>query len=387
MHIKIDKIIISILIFIIIIFAFLIVTKKISLKEVEEKDNLIKDNEIKNSIFGTYYEKSRRLVSNMTIKEKIGQLFLVRYNKEDTEYLSNFYPGGYILFAKDLDKNSKEEMIEELKNVQNQNKYKLILGVDEEGGFVTRVSRFKIYREEKFNSPKYYYEKGGYDLLEQEEKEKATLLKELGFNLNLAPVADISTNEDDFIYSRAFGEDKEKTSEFVKNMVTYANNNKINSCLKHFPGYGNNKDTHTDVVYDNRSYNEISNNDYEPFKAGIKAHVPSILVSHNVVESIDKNYPASLSKNIHKELRNKLKFSGIIMTDDLSMGAVNSFNKDKSSATLAINAGNDIIITSDFITMRDEILKAYEEGRIKEKTINKAVLRVIAWKYYSGILK
>ena len=88
-----------------------------------------------------------------------------------------------------------------------------------------------------------------------------------------------------------------------------------------------------------------------------------------------------------KELRNKLKFSGIIMTDDLSMGAVNSFNKDKSSATLAINAGNDIIITSDFITMRDEILKAYEEGKIKEKTINKAVLRVIAWKYYSGILK
>lgn len=387
MHIKIDKIIISILIFIIIIFAFLIVTKKISLKEVEEKDNLIKDDEIKDSLFGTYYEKSRRLVSNMTIKEKIGQLFLVRYNKEDTEYLSNFYPGGYILFAKDLDKNSKEEMIEELKNVQNQNKYKLILGVDEEGGFVTRVSRYKIYREEKFNSPKYYYEQGGYGLLEQEEKEKATLLKELGFNLNLAPVADISTNENDFIYTRAFGKDKEETSKFIKNMVTYANNNKINSCLKHFPGYGNNNDTHTDVVYDNRSYEEIANNDYEPFKAGIKAKVPSILVSHNIVESIDNKYPASLSKNIHKELRDKLKFTGIIMTDDLSMGAVASFNKDKSSATLAINAGNDIIITSDFITMRDELLKSYEEGKIKEKTIDKAVLRVIAWKYYSGILK
>lgn len=387
MHIKIDKIIISILIFIIIIFAFLIVTKKISLKEVEEKDNLIKDEEIKDSLFGTYYEKSRRLVSNMTIKEKIGQLFLVRYNKEDTEYLSNFYPGGYILFAKDLDKNSKEEMIEELKNVQNQNKYKLILGVDEEGGFVTRVSRYKIYREEKFNSPKYYYEQGGYDLLEQEENEKATLLKELGFNLNLAPVADISTNENDFIYTRAFGKDKEETSKFIKNMVTYANDNKINSCLKHFPGYGNNNDTHTDVVYDNRSYEEIANNDYEPFKAGIKAKVPSILVSHNIVESIDNKYPASLSKNIHKELRDKLKFTGIIMTDDLSMGAVASFNKDKSSATLAINAGNDIIITSDFITMRDELLKSYEEGKIKEKTIDKAVLRVIAWKYYSGILK
>lgn len=396
MHIKIDKIIISILILIIIIFSYFAVTNKISQNKVEKKEvikeekveeNLIEDEDIKNSIFGKYYEKARHLVTNMTLDEKIGQLFLVIYEKEETENYSNYYPGGYMLYAKDLDKDSKEEMIEELKNLQNQNKYKLILGVDEEGGYVTRVSRYKIYRDEKFYSPKYYYEQGGYDLLEQIENEKASLLKELGFNLNLAPVADLSSNEDDFIYSRSFSGDKEKTSEFIKNMVTYANNNKINSCLKHFPGYGNNKDSHKKIVFDERSYEEISNNDYVPFIAGIEAKVPCILVSHNLVTSIDEDFPASLSEKVHKELREKLNFTGIIMTDELSMGALDIFKKDRLAATLALNAGNDIIVTSDFLNMREELLNSYKSGIIKEETINKAVLRVIAWKYYSGILK
>ena len=206
----------------------------------------------KNDIFYKYYSKADKILDKMSIEEKIGQLFLVRYNKNDTTYLSNFYPGGYILFAKDFENHTKESIKEELDALQKMNKYKLIIGVDEEGGFVTRVSRYKNFREEKFLSPKFYYEKGGYELLKETEKEKATLLKSIGINLNLAPVADISTDENDFIYNRSFGYDEIKTSEFIKNMVTYANENEINSCLKHFPGYGNNKDTHTGIAIDNR---------------------------------------------------------------------------------------------------------------------------------------
>lgn len=360
--------------------------KNDEIENIVKKDNLIENNDVKNSIFKKYYNKARYLVSKMTIEEKVGQLFLVRYNKDDVSYLSNFYPGGYILFAKDFQNNNKEEMIEELKNDQKLNKYPLILGVDEEGGYVTRVSRFKAYRSDEFLSPKDYYKNGGYDLLEDSEREKAKLLKSLGINLNLAPVADISTNSEDFIYNRAFGEDSAKTSEFVANMVKYANNNnKINSCLKHFPGYGNNTDTHNGIAIDNRSYDEISNNDYKPFVAGIKEKVPCILVSHNIVKSIDEDYPASLSKNIHLELRNKLNFTGIIITDDLSMGAVKSYVDNNSSTTLALNAGNDMIITSDFVTMKNEVLKALKENRIKKATINEAATRVIAWKYYSGL--
>lgn len=352
--------------------------KKIISSKKEEK-------EIKKSIFGKYSFKASSLVKNMSLEEKIGQLFLVRYNINDIDYLSNYYPGGYILFAKDFENHTKESMKEELKNVQTINKYPLIIGVDEEGGIVTRVSRFSAFRTEKFKAPRDYYKEGGYSLLEQMEKEKAQMLKELGINLNLAPVADISTNPADFIYERSFGADKDMTAQYIKNMVIYANNNKINSCLKHFPGYGNNIDTHTTVAIDNRTYESISINDFLPFKAGIEENVPTILVSHNIINSIDSDYPASLSKKVINELRNNLKFTGIIMTDDLAMDAVKEYVTDKKAATLAINAGNDMIITSDFITMYNEVLNSVKENRISEETIDKAVLRIIAWKYFSGI--
>ena len=351
----------------------------------EDNTVLIEDKDIEKSLFKKYYKKARKLVSEMTLEEKVGQLFLVRYEKNDIEYLSNFNPGGYILFAKDFDNHTKDSMKEELSNDQKLSKYPLILGVDEEGGYVTRISRFKEFRDEKFKSPREYYNEGGFQLVEQTENEKAELLKELGLNLNLAPVADVSTNPDDFINIRTFGSDATTTADYISKMVDYANNNKINSCLKHFPGYGNNVDTHTGVAIDNRSYEEISTNDYLPFKSGIEHNVPCVLVSHNVVNSIDNSLPSSLSKKVIDELRQKLEFSGIIITDDLDMEAVKAYAENNEAATLAINAGNDMIITSDFINMRSEVLESIKNNKIEEDTINKAVLRVIAWKYYSNL--
>lgn len=356
-------------------------------KERQEKEIKISDNIVSESIFKDYYKKAKEKVNDMTTEEKVGQLFLVRYEKNDTTYLNNFYPGGYILFAKDFNNHTKEEMKSELDSLQSISKYPLILGVDEEGGYVTRVSRYPAYRSEKFLSPRTYYDQGGYDLLEQTEKEKADLLKSIDINLNLAPVADVSTNENDFIYERSFGADADKTSEFITKMVEYANKNKINSTLKHFPGYGSNKDTHTGIAIDEREYSSFEENDYKPFIAGIKAKVPSILVSHNIVKCMDENTPASLSSKVVGELRNKLAFTGIIMTDDLAMDAVKEYVDAGNAATMAIKAGNDMIITSDFISMKNELLKSVEEGTITEDELNTAVTRVIAWKYYSGLLK
>lgn len=354
-------------------------------EEKVEKKNYIEDNEIKESIFKDSYKEASKLVTDMTIEEKVAQLFLVRYDKIYPNKYKDTPPGGYILFAKDFQDHTKESIKEELSNAQKINKYPLILGVDEEGGYVTRVSRFTNFRSEKFKSPKAYYEEGGETLLKETETEKAKLLKSIGLNLNLAPVADVSTNEDDFIYIRTFGRNAKETSELVKKMVEYANEFKINSCLKHFPGYGNNEDTHTGVAIDNRDYQTLKENDFLPFIAGIEANVPSILVSHNVINSIDPEYPASLSGKVIYELRNNLEFSGIIMTDDLAMDAVKSYVQDGNAATLAINSGNDMIITSDFDTMYNEVLNSYKEGIIKEETINKAVLRIIAWKYESNL--
>lgn len=355
-------------------------------KDVEDKKKTKEEtNILKGGIFEKYYTKANRKLSSMTLEEKVGQLFLVRYNKDDVEYLSNFNPGGYILFAKDFENHTKESMKKEIDDDQQLNKYPLIIGVDEEGGTVTRVSRFESFRNERFKSPKAYYEEGGLDLLEQTETEKATLLKELGINLNLAPVADVTTNPNDFIYNRTFGFDFKTTSTLIKKMVDFTNKNGINSCLKHFPGYGNNVDTHTGVAIDNRSYESFVNNDFLPFKAGIEAKVPSVLVSHNIINALDSEHPASLSSSVIKELRTTLNHTGIIMTDDLAMDAVKSYVEDGKAATLAIQAGNDMIITSDFISMYKEVLSSIENGTLKEETINQAALRIIAWKYYSNL--
>ena len=156
----------------------------------------------------------------------------------------------------------------------------------------------------------------------------------------------------------------------------------ISSCLKHFPGYGNNSDTHTGIAIDKRSYDNFLNNDYIPFEAGIKANVPTILVSHNIIEAIDDKYPASLSPKIHKELRKKLNFSGIIITDDLAMDAVNQYTSDNSAASLAVNASNDLIITSDFINMYNEVYENIKNKKIDIEKVNKAVRRIIAWKMF-----
>lgn len=352
-------------------------------KSKQKEETILKDN----GIFKKYYKESEKLVKTMSLEEKVGQIFLVRYRKEDVDYLSNFYPGGYILFAKDFENHTKDEMKQELDYDMSKNKYPLILGVDEEGGFVTRVSRYPAFRKEKFQSPRFYYEQGGYELLENIEKEKAELLKSIGINLNLAPVVDIPTNETDFIYNRSFSTNRDEVVEFSKKMVDYSINNNINITLKHFPGYGNNIDTHTSVAIDERSYENFLENDYKPFEAGIKAGVPSILVSHNIVKCIDNEYPSSLSKKVISELREKLGFTGIIITDDLAMDAVKEYVEDNRSAVMAVSAGNDMIITSDFITMKNELIDAVKNGELDEKIIDKKVVRIIAWKYYSNLFK
>lgn len=333
-------------------------------------------------LFEEYYTDALNIMKDMTLEEKIGQLFLVRYSDyyNSLKEIESYNPSGYLLFAKDFEYHTKESISNEINLLQNKSKYPLIIAVDEEGGYVTRVSRFSNFRSERFAAPKYYYNQGGYELLEQVELEKANLLLSLGVNLNLAPVADISTNASDFIYNRSFGMDASSTATFISNMVNYANSAGISSSLKHFPGYGNNVDTHTGVAIDNRSYDVFVNNDYLPFKSGIEASVPTILVSHNIINCIDSTYPASLSERVISELRNTLNFSGIVVTDDLAMDAVKSYVVDGKAATLAIKAGNDLIITSDFVNMYSEVLIAVNNGEISIERIDDSVKRILAWK-------
>jgi len=210
-------------------------------------------------------------------------------------------------------------------------------------------------------------------------------LAELGINLNLAPVADVSINETDFIYKRSFGKEAEETAKYIKTVVEAMKKQGISSSLKHFPGYGNNPDTHTGSAVDTRPYQQFISNDFIPFKAGIESGAESVLVSHNIVEAIDSELPASLSKKVIDILRYDMEFTGIITTDDLSMGAVSELQTEFSPEVMAVSAGNDMLIVTDFEKSFQSLLNAVNLGEISIDRINESVLRILKWKHYMNM--
>ena len=336
-------------------------------------------------LFEDYYNKANELLNTMTIDEKIAQLFLVRVPDNSLEEVKKYQFGGYILFSKDTKNLTKDELKNKIASWQNASKIPLLIAVDEEGGTVVRISNNKNLRETKFKSSQELYNEGGFDLIKEDTKEKNNLLYELGINVNLAPVADISTNPDDYMYKRSFGKDYNKTKEYIKTVIRASKNTNVSNVLKHFPGYGNNVDTHTGVAIDNRTLDEFRKNDFIPFIQGINEGAEAILVSHNIIENIE-NVPASLSKNVHNILRNELKFSGIIMTDDLAMSGITTYIAE-SPSVMALKAGNDLIIITDYLTGINDIKNSLNNNEINEDLINKAVLKIIAWKYYKGLIK
>ncbi len=364
-------------------------------EQIEEKEDISNQEEVEldktkpvyddtylkeDDLFHEYYDKAYEKMQNMTLEEKVGQMFFVRYNSKVTSEIKNLSPGGYILFAVDFENETKSSIKKKLESNQKISKIPLAFGVDEEGGTVTRVSRFKQFRSSKFKSPQELYRIGGFEKIVSETKEKDTLLKSLGLNVNLAPVVDVSTNKNDFIYNRSFGKNATLTSKFASQVVNAMNKDNLSSVLKHFPGYGNNVDTHTGIAIDKRSAENFDKNDFLPFISGIEAKAPMILVSHNIVQAFDSKYPASLSKEVHQVLRDKLNFSGISVTDDLAMDGVKKYTDNNSASTLAVLAGNDFIITSDFETQKNEVLQAVKNKKIDQKLIDTAVVRILAWK-------
>lgn len=355
-----------------------------SIKSDIKVESLESDKYKNNSLFGKYYKKSLRKLKNMSIDQKIGQLLLVRYPEEEQkDVLKKYQFGGYLFFAKDFRNKTKDEVISMINDLQSTSKIPILTAVDEEGGVVVRVSSNPNLRSERFLSSQKLYELGGFDKIKEDTIEKSNLLRELGLNLNLAPVVDVSTNKDDYMYERSIGQNSDITAEYAKTVISASKGSGVSYTLKHFPGYGNNIDTHTASSIDNRSLDDIEKNDLSPFKAGIEAKAEAILVSHNIVDSIDNKNPASISQKVHKLLRKNLNFSGIVITDDLEMGATKDI-EDKS--VKAILAGNDLLIVTDYLESINEIKNAINNKIITENDLDKKVLKILEWKYYKKLL-
>lgn len=327
------------------------------------------------------------LLSTMTVEEKVGQMFFVRCpDTGAVEAVSQYKLGGYILFGRDFKDKTAEQVRNDISSYQSASGVPLLIGTDEEGGTVVRASSNPNLFSHRGLSPQALFAEGGMDSIIQDARQKSVTLLGLGVNVNLAPVADVSTDPNDFIYDRSFGQDAQATAEYVSNVVKTMDAEGIGSVLKHFPGYGNNVDTHTGVAIDERPYETFQTSDYLPFTAGIQAGADAVLVSHNVMSCVDNQLPASLSPAVHNELHSTLGFQGVIMTDDLAMDAVAAYAGDQSPAVMAVKAGNDMIITTDFQTQIPEVVQAVKSGEIDEAQINQSVTRVLQWKYDLGLL-
>lgn len=322
-------------------------------------------------------------LATMTLEEKVGQLFWARVpSNHQIEDLQSYHLSGYILFGRDFEGRSLEDIKALTKGYQAATKIPLLIGSDEEGGTVTRISSIL---ETPFQSPRALYQQGGMEAVLSDTKQKAELLKSVGINAGLFPVADLARDQSAFIYDRTIGQDAQTTASYVQQVVEELKKSKVGSTLKHFPGYGDNGDSHTAIIQDNRSLDELRQADFLPFQAGIDAGADSVLVSHNILSKID-TVPSSISPKITDLLRKELHFKGVILTDDFDMAGLADFVSQEEAAFQVIVAGNDLILGSSYQTQIPYLLKKISSGELTEERIDESVRRILTWKYDLGLL-
>lgn len=327
-------------------------------------------------------------IASMSLEEKVGQLFLARVPEEgQIEAIQANHLGGYVLFGRDVEDETATSLKEKIASYQAASKIPLLIAADEEGGTVSRLSRGTGLVAEPFKSSQELYQEDGLTSIRRDIQQKAAILHSYGIQSGLFPVADVATDPAAFIYDRTLGLDAQKTSAYIKTSVEELKKQQLIATLKHFPGYGNNRDSHVEIVYDNRSLEELQANDFLPFKAGIEAGADSVLVSHNIVTSIDNTMPASISKPVHDVLRNELGFQGVIMTDDMDMAGLAQFISQEEAGLAALQAGNDLILSSSFQEQIPYVIQGIEEEQYSEEALNQSVYRVLKMKMDAGIIK
>jgi len=259
----------------------------------------------------------RKLVF-MPIEEKRGVLFMVGINgttlsKADENFLKDNHIGGVILLSGNV---QSETQVKELTaDIRNKVNSRMIIAIDQEGGTVVRIPWDK-YADV---SARDLGNKDDDNYTEEVAVYRANLLKELGINLLLGPVADVA-DKGSFLYDRSYSSSPGKVAEYVDITVTTDKQQGVFSAIKHFPGHGaTTTDSHNKFPVINRSKTELENNDWVPFKAGIDAGSEFVMLGHIINPQIDSKKPASMSEEYLKILETDLHFQGILITDDLKM--------------------------------------------------------------------
>lgn len=331
-------------------------------------------------------------LNNMTLSDKIGQLFMIDYrntlemNTSLEKVLEKYNPGGFIIFKSNISNyNQTKRLINDIKEICN---IPIIISVDQEGGRVQRLN-------ERLNIQKYP------PMLEIGNTNNETIsyelgikmgneLKNIGIDMNMAPVLDIYSNPRNTVISnRSFG----TTSTTVSKMaLAYAEGLKESNIIaigKHFPGHGDTlRDSHINLPTIDKNIEELNNLEFKPFKEAIKRNIPGLMVAHIAIPNITKdNTPASLSKiMINNILRNSLNYKGLVITDSLKMKALSNYYTNQEIYSKCIEADNDILLMPNNIEEAYKtIYNKIDKGLILNERIDKSVYRILNTKYDYGL--
>jgi beta-N-acetylhexosaminidase len=326
------------------------------------------------------------MVEKMTIEQKIGQLVITGYGSVDEVINSDISFGGVILFGRNI--KSVSETKGDIARLQGSFNIPLFISVDQEGGRVTRLPKEYGSFESaldvgKKNDPKYAYDYG---------TRTATALKDMGFNLNFAPVCDIFSNPDNTVIAdRAYGKDPETVSKMAVEVLKGLRDNKIIPTAKHFPGHGDTSvDSHYGLPVVKKSLNDLYGFELVPFMEAIKNNVEMIMTGHIVVKEVD-SLPSTLSKKLVTDLlRNEMNYKGVVITDDLGMNAISDEYSIGQASVMAFNAGCDIILCAQNIekgkAAYNSLLDAFNRGEVSEERVNESVYRILKLKERYGII-
>lgn len=340
-------------------------------------------------IFSENYEKAYTYMQAMSDEQMVGQLLIASCPTDDTakDLVTKYSLSGYYFTADNFYALDAQGIRDEIDAYQNAANTPMIMSVKEEGGAVTAISDLSSFTEYDFSSPRDTFAQGGMDAIKENETKKATMLRSVGINLNLAPVLDMAEELNQIMYSRSLGGTVEETTQYAKDVTTISQQKGVSVALKHFPGYGTNLDSYEPIVVDEREKSVFESTDFKPFEAGIEAGAHCVLVSNMLAQNLDSRFVASLSKDVHSILRDEMKFTGLIMTDNLNNADYSGYSGGEDVYVQAVLAGNDLIMIDEVEAAYTAILDAVNDGTIDKTTLQKACLRVLAYKYTAGILK
>ncbi|MET3658864.1 beta-N-acetylhexosaminidase [Sporosarcina psychrophila] len=333
--------------------------------------------------------KVEETIDQMTLEEKVGQLLVIgvegtSFSSEMDNLIRNYHVGGVIIMGRNVaTTNEMLQLINGIKKANEHNKIPLFLSVDEEGG---RVSRLPVGIPKlptsaqigKLNDESVSYRAGTY---------LAGVLNEFGYNMNFAPVLDVNSNpRNPVIGNRSFGSDPYQVAKLGISTMHGMMDNGIIPVVKHFPGHGDTVvDSHKALPKVETTLEALRNVELVPFQKAIEEGADAVMVAHILFPALDPDYPSSMSKAIITGLlRNEMKFEGVIITDDLTMGAIANDYTIPEAAVQSFIAGSDqLLVVRDYevqLNTLNAFIKAIETGEITEERLNESVKRILTLK-------